>query len=81
MPAAGRRAAAFAAGRRLGRSVMRNRARRRLREAYRHVKGSLPATGVRLCILARAGAVDVAFRELRAQMGEALRLAARRIAS
>ena len=81
MPAAGRRAAAFAASRRLGQSVRRNRARRRLREAYRRVKQDGPVQGIRLCFVARAGAVDLAFPDLEAQVGEALRHAGRRIAS
>src|SRR3990170_2266024 len=53
LPAPGPRAAAFTASRRLGGSVCRNRARRRLREAYRRQKGVLPAAGPRLCFVAR----------------------------
>ena len=77
----GPRAAAFTASRRLGGSVWRNRARRRLREAYRHQKGVLPASGLRLCFVARPRAVRVAFPELASEMAEALRQAARRLAS
>jgi ribonuclease P protein component len=74
----GRRAAAFAASRKLGGSVQRNRARRRLREGYRQVKGRAPAEGVRLCLVARPAAMTMAFEELTAQVGEALGLMARR---
>jgi ribonuclease P protein component len=75
----GRRAAAFAAGRKLGGSVQRNRARRRLRESYRRVtRGLLPAEGVRLCLVARPAAMTLGFEELTAQVGEALALVARR---
>jgi len=81
MPAAGRRAAAFTAGRRVGQSVRRNRARRRLREAYRRVKQDAPVQGIRLCFVARPRAVDLAFPDLTAQVGEALQHVGRRIAS
>lgn len=78
LPAAGRRAVAFAASRRLGSSVWRNRARRRLREAYRRQKGLLPPSGLRLCFVARPRAAAAPFAELSAEVGEALRAAARR---
>lgn len=81
LPAPGPRAAAFTASRRLGGSVWRNRARRRLREAYRREKGVLPAAGLRLCFVARPQAVRVAFPELASEVAEALRQAARRLAS
>jgi ribonuclease P protein component len=77
----GRRAAAFAASRRLGGSVWRNRARRRLREAYRRHKDLLPASGVRLCFVARLRAVEASFPELTSQVAEALGQAARRMRS
>jgi ribonuclease P protein component len=80
-PAPGPRAAAFTASRRLGGSVCRNRARRRLREAYRRQKGVLPAAGLRLCFVARSRAVRVGFPELASEVAEALRQAARRLAS
>jgi ribonuclease P protein component len=81
LAAEGRRGAAFAAGRGVGGSVRRNRARRRLREAYRRQRGTLPAHGLRVCIVARPAANELAFGDLVAEMGEAIRLAARRAAT
>jgi ribonuclease P protein component len=77
----GRRAVAFTAGRKLGGSVRRNRARRRLREAYRRQAALLPETGLRLCFVARPRVVAVSFLELSSEVAEALRHAARRLAS
>jgi ribonuclease P protein component len=81
MPAPGRRAVAFAAGRRLGGSVLRNRARRRLREAYRREKAHLPAAGVRACLVARRPVLRAAFPALRREVADALRHAAARLAA
>jgi len=81
LPAPGRRAAAFTASRKLGGSVWRNRARRRLREAYRRQKGLLPGSGLRLCFVARTRAARAPFPELSREMADALRHAARRLAS
>jgi len=41
-----------AVGRRLGGSVVRNRMKRRIREAYRRNKGELPCRGIDIIILA-----------------------------
>lgn len=81
MPVPGPRAAAFTASRRLGGSVWRNLARRRLREAYRRQKGLLPASGLRVCFVARPRAAEHRFPELISEVAEALRQAARRLAS
>jgi ribonuclease P protein component len=69
----GPRAVGFAAARRLGGSVVRNRARRRLREAYRHHRGLLPAEGIRLCFIARRGALTRPFAQLMDDVASALR--------
>jgi ribonuclease P protein component len=61
--------------------VSRNRARRRLREAYRRQATLLPGAGLRLCFVARPRAVGVPFPELSSEVAEALRHAARRLAS
>jgi ribonuclease P protein component len=81
LPLRGRQQAAFTAGRRLGGSVMRNRARRRLREAYRRQQGALlPGRDVRLVFVARRPATTEAFPEIARQMTRALRRTARAIA-
>jgi ribonuclease P protein component len=67
-----RREAAFAAGRRLGGSVARNRARRRLREAYRRQLGRGAVPRQHVCFIARSGVLDVAFPELCQEMARAL---------
>ena len=79
MAVLGRRAVGFAVSRRLGGSASRNRARRRLREAYRRQKTLVPATGIRLCFLARPAARRMAFAVLSAEVAGALRDAARRL--
>ena len=68
----GPRAVGFAVGRRLGGSVVRNRARRRLREAYRRKQGLVPPEGIRLCFIARQAALTSPFEELLQLMGNAL---------
>ena len=68
----GRRATGFMAGRRLGGSVVRNRGRRRLREAFRREQARLPGEGLRLCFVARRGCLTQGFSVLRAGMAAAL---------
>jgi ribonuclease P protein component len=60
----GPRAIGFAVGRRLGGSVIRNRARRRLREAYRRHRDIVPSEGMRLCFIARQAVLTMPFCEL-----------------
>jgi ribonuclease P protein component len=79
LPVAGRRAAAFATSRRLGGSVVRNRARRRLREAYRQHKALVPPEGIRLCFVARPRAVAADFAQVSQEVAGALGDAARRL--
>ena len=74
----GPRAVGFTVGRRLGDSVVRNRARRRLREAYRRECGLLPPEGIRLCFIARRGALTSPFDQLVGAMAGALGQTARR---
>jgi ribonuclease P protein component len=74
----GPRAVGFAAGRRLGGSVVRNRARRRLREAYRRQRSVLPPQGLRLCFIARRAALTRPFVQLVDDVAGALDRSARR---
>jgi ribonuclease P protein component len=70
--------AAIVAGRKVGGAVVRNRAKRRLREALRMT--GLPV-GVDVVVTARPGADRVAFPLLRDELADALRRAARRAAA
>jgi ribonuclease P protein component len=69
--AGGRSLAAVVAGRRLGGSVVRNRVRRRLREAYRLERQHL-GPGVHICIVARAAALGGRFEDLRLELATTL---------
>ena len=60
LPRPGPARVAFAVSRRVGGSVRRNRARRRLREAYRRLRPAVPA-GVEIVFIGRAGVFDGAF--------------------
>ncbi|MGC9318780.1 MAG: ribonuclease P protein component [Armatimonadota bacterium] len=63
---------AFVAGKAIGTAVRRNRARRRLREAYRLLAEQVqPGADVVLVARERTGSVD--FRQLQAEIAEALR--------
>lgn len=52
-------------------AVRRNRARRRLREAYRAVRGAAPAA-VDVVVIAKRGALDREFTGIAAQLRDAL---------
>jgi len=62
---------AFVAGRRVGKAVRRNRARRRLREAYRLMAGRVRA-GADIVLVAREATCDADFRRLQLSLESAL---------
>lgn len=61
----------FAVSRQVGGAVRRNRARRRLREAFRIARGAAPAR-VELLVVARSGVLAAPFAALTEQLREAL---------
>lgn len=61
----------FAAGRKLGKAVVRNRMKRRLKEALRPHFGRLKPNS-RLILIARSGAKDLTMPELTAKVAELL---------
>lgn len=63
------------AGRRLGGAVIRNRAKRRLREAFRRIEGRLCASGD-IVLVARSGTIAAGFTQIMDEM-EALCAAGR----
>lgn len=67
----GSRRAAFAVARTLRGSVPRNRARRRLREAFRAARAAAPGR-VALVVIAKRGTLDEPFPALTAQLADAL---------
>ncbi|MCX7970793.1 MAG: ribonuclease P protein component [Negativicutes bacterium] len=68
----GRRRVAFAAGRRLGGAVVRNRCRRLLRECYRRNKHLLPA-GLDCLMIARMAMLGCPLAVVEAAWGRALK--------
>jgi ribonuclease P protein component len=61
----------FAVSRQLRNAVQRNRARRRLREAFRSARAAAPARGA-LVIIGRPAALTASFEALQGQMRQAL---------
>ncbi len=62
----------FVASRKVGGAVARNRARRRIREAYRKLRAGLPEAA-HLVFVARSGAADAEWEELFGEVAELLR--------
>ena len=69
----------FTVTRKIGNAVVRNRARRRLREAVRPLLPGPAPQGHDLVLVARPRAVDQPFAALQADLAAALRQAARRL--
>jgi ribonuclease P protein component len=67
----------FVAGKRIGKAVLRNRAKRRLREAVRRQVLAAPA-GYDIVLIARAGIVQARFEAIDAAVGGLLTALARR---
>ena len=65
------RRAGFAVSRQVRGAVLRNRARRRLREAYRATRDAAP-THTALVIIGRPAALRMPFPALTTELGEAL---------
>lgn len=63
----------FAVTKRLGSAVVRNRARRRLKEAVRLVAPEHAKPGYDYVVIGRPGAVDAAFAEILEELRTALR--------
>lgn len=76
VPRGGRARAGFAASRQIRGAVRRNRARRRLRAAYRGL-GPVKLRGVDAVFVARAWALEAPLDELRAEMASAHAVASR----
>ncbi|MBN1504674.1 MAG: ribonuclease P protein component [Candidatus Eisenbacteria bacterium] len=68
------RKAGFVASRKIGGAVERNRARRRIREAYRKLRSGLPGNA-HLVFVARAGVTDIGWDELLADVAGLLKKA------
>jgi ribonuclease P protein component len=68
----GARRAGFAVGRQIQGAVQRNRARRRLREAYRAARDAAPA-GIDLVVIGRGSSLSASLAALIDEMREAFR--------
>lgn len=63
----------FTATKRLGGAVLRNRARRRLKEAVRKLAGKLASPGYDYVVIARQGALTRQFEDLQEDLRKAFR--------
>lgn len=70
------RKAGFAVSRQVGSAVSRNRARRRLREVYRHLRLTLP-DDIEVVFVARPAALSRTVSDLRGDMERAIAAMAR----
>lgn len=66
------RKAGFVAGRRVGGAVIRNRARRLMRESYRRRRTALPERGLHMVFVARLGCGEASFADVDAALGRLL---------
>ena len=68
-----KRKAGFIAGKRVGPAVVRNRARRLLKESYRRLKSELQDHGFKVVFVATPGISDAKADDVRAEMRRILR--------
>jgi ribonuclease P protein component len=67
--------------RRIGKAVVRNRVKRRVREAFRLALRSMLAPGTALVVIARSGAAELSSGSITEELSTAAAALARRLAS
>ena len=80
VPDAGRIGVGFTATKRLGGAVVRNRARRRLKEAIRSVLPNGALAGCNYVVIAKPAALTCAFAELKMELERGLVAVSRKLA-